>query len=162
MLVQFSSVAQLCLTLCNPMDCSTPGLPIHHQLPEFTQTHIHCYARVNLKFITFLPPVPFLIKEFIGGAENINVTILNLNNQEKESPLIWDEAWDITLPFLVIIPTTLLWPLNLFIETLSGQSLFSGWYSLEVSAFTVHLGPLLLIVASLGTLDLCLCFLFLS
>ena len=39
--VQFSSVAQLCLTLCDPMDCSTPGLPVHHQLPEFTQTHVH-------------------------------------------------------------------------------------------------------------------------
>ena len=38
----FSSVAQLCLTLCDPMDCSTPGLPVHHQLPEFTQTHVHC------------------------------------------------------------------------------------------------------------------------
>ena len=38
---QFSSVAQLCLTLCDPMDCSTPGLPVHHQLPEFTQTHVH-------------------------------------------------------------------------------------------------------------------------
>ena len=37
----FSSVAQLCSTLCNPMDHSTPGFPIHHQLPEFTQTHIH-------------------------------------------------------------------------------------------------------------------------
>ena len=35
--VQFSSVTQSCLTLCNPMNCSTPGLPIHHQLPEFTQ-----------------------------------------------------------------------------------------------------------------------------
>ena len=39
--VQFSSVAQLCPTLCNPMNCSTPGLPVHHQLPEFTQTHVH-------------------------------------------------------------------------------------------------------------------------
>ena len=39
--VQFSSVAQSCLTLCNPMNCSTPGLPVHHQLPEFTQTHVH-------------------------------------------------------------------------------------------------------------------------
>ena len=38
---QFSSVAQSCLTLCNPMDCSTPGLPVHHQLPEPTQTHVH-------------------------------------------------------------------------------------------------------------------------
>ena len=39
--VQFSSVTQSCLTLCNPMNCSTPGLPVHHQLLEFTQTHIH-------------------------------------------------------------------------------------------------------------------------
>ena len=39
--VQFSSVAQLCLTLCNPMNHSTPGLAIHHPLPEFTRTHAH-------------------------------------------------------------------------------------------------------------------------
>ena len=38
---QFSSVTQSCPTLCDPMDCSTPGLPVHHQLPEFTQTHVH-------------------------------------------------------------------------------------------------------------------------
>ena len=36
-----SSVAQLCPTLCDPMDCSTPGFPVHHQLPELTQTHVH-------------------------------------------------------------------------------------------------------------------------
>ena len=39
--VQFSSVAQSCRTLCDLMNCSTPGLPVHHQLPGFTQTHIH-------------------------------------------------------------------------------------------------------------------------
>ena len=39
---QFSSVTQLCPTLCDPMNCSTPGLPVHHQLPESTQTHVHC------------------------------------------------------------------------------------------------------------------------
>ena len=39
--LQFSSVAQSCPTLCEPMNCSTPGLPVHHQLPAFTQTHIH-------------------------------------------------------------------------------------------------------------------------
>ena len=39
--VRFSSVAQSCPTLCNPMDCSTPDLPVYHQLPEFTQTHVH-------------------------------------------------------------------------------------------------------------------------
>ena len=39
--VQFSSVAQSCPTLCNPMNHSTPGLPVHYHLPEFTQTHVH-------------------------------------------------------------------------------------------------------------------------
>ena len=39
--VLFSSVAQSCPTLCNPMDCSTPALPVHGQLPEFTQTYVH-------------------------------------------------------------------------------------------------------------------------
>ena len=41
LLIQFSSVAQSCPTLCDPMNRSTPGLPVHHQLPEFTQTHVH-------------------------------------------------------------------------------------------------------------------------
>ena len=40
-MVQCSSAAQSCPTLCHPMNCSTPGLPVHHQLPEFTQTHTH-------------------------------------------------------------------------------------------------------------------------
>ena len=41
-MIQFSLVAQLCLTLCDPMNHSMPGLPVHHQFPEFTQTHVHC------------------------------------------------------------------------------------------------------------------------
>ena len=40
-MVQFSSVTQACPTLCDPMNHRTPGLPVHHQLPKFTQTHIH-------------------------------------------------------------------------------------------------------------------------
>ena len=40
-LIQFGSVAQSCLTLCEPMDCSTPGFPVHYQFPELTQTHVH-------------------------------------------------------------------------------------------------------------------------
>ena len=39
--IQFSSVTQSCLTFCDPMDCSTPGFPVHHQLPELAQTHVH-------------------------------------------------------------------------------------------------------------------------
>ena len=41
LIIQFSSVAQSCPTLCNPRNRSTPGLPVHHHLPEFTQTHVH-------------------------------------------------------------------------------------------------------------------------
>ena len=41
MAVQFSSLTQSCPTLCDPMDCSTPGFPVHHQLLELTQTHVH-------------------------------------------------------------------------------------------------------------------------
>ena len=42
--IQFSSVTQSCLTLCDPMNRSTPGLPVHHQLPESTQTRVHCVS----------------------------------------------------------------------------------------------------------------------
>ena len=45
-------VTQLCPTLCNPMDCSKPGLPVHHQLPEFTQTHVHWVGDVIQLFAT--------------------------------------------------------------------------------------------------------------
>ena len=45
--VQFNSVAQSCPTLCNPVNRSTPGLPVHHQLPEFTQTHVHRVSDAN-------------------------------------------------------------------------------------------------------------------
>ena len=44
--VQFSSVTQSCPSLCDPMNCSTPGLPVHHQLLEFTQTHVHWVSDV--------------------------------------------------------------------------------------------------------------------
>ena len=40
-ILQFSSIAQSCLTLCNPIDCSTPGFPVHHQLPDLAQIHAH-------------------------------------------------------------------------------------------------------------------------
>ena len=39
--VQFSSITQSCPTVCDPMDCSMLGIPVHHQLPSFTQTHVH-------------------------------------------------------------------------------------------------------------------------
>ena len=57
--VNISSVAQSCPTLCNPMDCSTPGLPVHHQLPEFTQTHVHHVGNAIQPFHPLSsPPLP--------------------------------------------------------------------------------------------------------
>ena len=54
--VQFSSVTQLCLTLCNPMDCSTPGFHDHHQLPELAQTHVHWVGDMILPSHPLLSP----------------------------------------------------------------------------------------------------------
>ena len=53
--VQFSSVGQLCLTHCDPMDCSTPGLPVHHQLPELAQTHVHQVGMPSNRLILCRP-----------------------------------------------------------------------------------------------------------
>ena len=53
--IQFSSVAQLCPTLCHPMNCSTPGLPVHHQLPESTQTHVRCVSHAIQPLILCRP-----------------------------------------------------------------------------------------------------------
>ena len=65
--VQFSSVTQSCRTLCNPMNCSMPGLPAHHQLPEFTQTHIHGVSEPSSHLILchpllLLPRIPLSIR----------------------------------------------------------------------------------------------------
>ena len=56
---QFSSVAQSCPTLCDPMNRSTPGLPVYHQLPEFTQTHVHWGGHLILCHPLLLPPSIF-------------------------------------------------------------------------------------------------------
>ena len=66
---QFSSVAQSYLTLCNPMNHSTPDLPVHHQLLEFTQTHIHRVTDATepshpLSPLLLLPPIPPSIRVF--------------------------------------------------------------------------------------------------
>ena len=60
--LQFSSVTQSCLTLCDPMNCSTPGFTVHHQLPEPTQTHVHCVSDAiqpshPLSSLLLLPPI---------------------------------------------------------------------------------------------------------
>ena len=56
--VQFSSVTQLCLTLCNPMNCITPGFPIQHQILEFTQTHVHWVSDAIQPSLPLSSPFP--------------------------------------------------------------------------------------------------------
>ena len=65
----FSSVTRSCLTLCDSMDCSTPDLPVHHQLLEFTQTHVHQISDSTSHLILcrpllLLPPIPPSIRVF--------------------------------------------------------------------------------------------------
>jgi len=59
--VQFSSITQSCLTLCDPMDHSTPGLPVHHQLSEFTQTHAHWIGDAIQPSHSLLSPSPLAL-----------------------------------------------------------------------------------------------------
>ena len=95
--VQFSLVAQSCPTLCDPMNCSTPGLLVHHQLPEFTQTHVH---RVDDAIQSSPPVIPFsshlqsfpasgsfpMSQFFILGGQSIGISastsVLPMNTQD--------------------------------------------------------------------------------
>ena len=80
--VQFSSVVQSCPTLCDPMNCSTPGLPVHCQLPEFTQTHPSiqwCYPAISSSVIPFPQSLPAsksfpMSKLFAWGGQSTGVS----------------------------------------------------------------------------------------
>ena len=88
--VQFSSVAQLCPTFCDPMDCSTPGLPVHQQLLEFTQTHVHWVGdAIQPSHPLSSPPPPAFslfqhqglfqwVSFFTSGGQSIGVSASNL------------------------------------------------------------------------------------
>ena len=102
--VQFNSVTQSCLTLCDPMNRSTPGLPIHHQLPEFTQTHVHRVGDAIQPSYPLLSPSPHALKSFpasgsfqmsqlfTSSGQSIRVSastsVLPMNTQDW-SPLGW-------------------------------------------------------------------------
>ena len=99
--VQFSSVTKSCLTLCNPMNHSTPGLPVHHQLPEFTQTHAYRVGDAIQPYVvpfsscpqSFLASGSFPISQlFAWGGQSIGVSasksVLPMNTQDW-SPLGW-------------------------------------------------------------------------
>ena len=102
-LYQFSSVTQSCPTLCDPMDCSTPGLPVHHQLPELTQTHVHRVSEAIHHLILchplLLPPSIFpSIRVFSNESllhirwpkygASVSASVLPMNIQDW-SPLGW-------------------------------------------------------------------------
>ena len=81
--VQFSSVAQLCLTLCDPMNCSTPGLPVQHQLSEFTQTHIHRVGdaiQLSHPLSSPFPPAP-------------NLSSIRVFSNESTLRMRWPKYW---------------------------------------------------------------------
>ena len=86
-----SSVAQSCPALCNPMDCSMPGFPVHHQLPEPTQTHVHCISDAIQPSHPLSSPSPasgsFPVSQFFAsGGQNIGVSastsVLPMNIQD--------------------------------------------------------------------------------
>ena len=72
--VQFSSVAQSCLTLCHPMDCSMPGFPVHHQLPELALTHVHqvCDAIQSCHPLLSPSPPAFNLSQYQGLSQWIS------------------------------------------------------------------------------------------
>ena len=90
--LQFSSVPQLCLTLCDPMDCSTPGFPVNHQLLEPTQTHVHRVGdAIQLSHPLSSPSLTFNLAQhqslfFASGGQSIGVSasasVLPMNIQD--------------------------------------------------------------------------------
>ena len=103
--VQFSSAARSCLTLCDPMNSSTPGLPVYHQLPEFTQTHVHWVGDAIQPSHPLSSPSPalhlsqhqglFKRELFSSGGQSIGVSasasVLPMNTQGW-FPL-WGTGW---------------------------------------------------------------------
>ena len=113
--VQFSSITQSCSTLCYPMDCSMRGLPVHHQLPEFTQTHVHWVGDAIQPSHPLASPSP---------------TAFNLSQHQglfSESVLHirWPKYWSFSFR---ISPSDTIWdwfPLGLI-----------GWISLQSKGFS--------------------------
>ena len=107
---QFSSVAQSCPTLCDPMNHSMPGLPVHHQLPEFTQTHVHESVMPSSHLILYrplllLPSIPPSIRVF---------------SNESTLHLRWPKYWSFSFKSVLPMNTQDWSPLG-----------WTGWISLK-------------------------------
>ena len=83
LIVHFSSVAQLCLTLCDPVNHSTPGFPVHHQLPESTQTDIHWVGDAIQPSHTLSSPSP-------PAPIPLSITVFS---NESTLPMRWPKYW---------------------------------------------------------------------
>ena len=92
-LIQFSSVAQSCPPLCDPMDCSTPGLPVHHQLPEFIQTHVHWVSHAIQPSHLLLSPYRFNYSSPILGLIPWLEDSLEKRMATHSSTLVWGIPW---------------------------------------------------------------------
>ena len=95
--VQFSSVTQSCLTLCDPMNRSTPGIPAHHRLPEFTQTHVHRISdaiQPSYPLSSPFPPAPNPSQhqdlfQWVNSSHEValSASVLPMNTQD------WSLGW---------------------------------------------------------------------
>ena len=98
---QFSSVSQSCLTLCDPMDCSTPGLSVHHQLPESTQTHLHWVGDA------IQPSYPLLLL-FLSPSIFPSIRVFS---NESDLHIRWPQYWSFSFNISRLLWIMLLWTL---------------------------------------------------
>ena len=93
--VHFSSVNQLCPPFCDPMNCSTPGLPVHHQIPQFTQTHVYQVGDASNHLILcrplLLPP-----SIFPSNRAFSNESVFHIRWQKH-----WSFSFSISLPMKI-------------------------------------------------------------
>ena len=123
--VQFSSVARWCLIPCNPMNRGTPGLPVHHQLPEFTQTHVHWVGD------TIQPSHPLSLP-----------SCLALNLSQHQGLFHWVGSSHQEAKLLELQHQPFQW---IFMGLVKSKSLVSNWTTGRPSLKLSNLGKLLLI-----------------
>ena len=112
--VQLSSVAQLCPTLCNPMDCSTPGFPVHHQLLELAQTHVHQVGDAIQRSHPLSSPSPpsFNLSQHQGlfqWVSSLHQVAKGLEFQLQHQPFQWIFRTDFLWDWLVGSPQRFSW-----------------------------------------------------
>ena len=124
--VQFSSVAQSCLTFCDPMNHSTPGLPVHHQLPEFTQTHVHRVSdaiQPSRPRLSPSPPAP-------------NPSSIKVFSNESTLRMRWPKFWSFSFS---IIPSKEYFSLTIHIVVLLDMQ---PWWGFSLSVVSESCDPI--------------------